>query len=274
MYKLCHFVVRWNVNFTNLLLRSYFSVFAPLLFLTQSPAWNQRFNRFNPFLSSKHTPSEAPNQMADTGTPPALSVLLIFLLVAAPQPSNSVFHIQFQTVFSLTHSLMNRVADMRASRGDLAGSNRAKVIASMLERATGLNLKRSMWSLGWYYLRNYAWEDGQSFELLRAVSDIKQLQRSLNELTRMESDADRSEWVRQNYKNTIEVSKSLFQRFLNMFRQSGPLREMVEMVHIEVVEGDLLRDCFGLGSSDLKDLLEIYKNIASLFSTTDESTEL
>ncbi|XAR59292.1 hypothetical protein NMG60_11015066 [Bertholletia excelsa] len=205
--------------------------------------------------------------MATAGSPPSTSLLLTFLLIATPPPSDSLpSYSQLRTLFSLVHSLLTRVANLRASRGDLVGSNRARIIAAKLEGAMGLGFWRSMWSLGWDYLKNYAWQDAASFELLGAVSDVNELLKSMNELTRMESDSQRAEWVSRNYRKTLRLSKTLFGRFLKTFRQSnwqGPLREVVETLQREVMEGELLRDCLELGSSDLEGLLQIFKDIAS-----------
>ncbi|THG17660.1 uncharacterized protein LOC114265522 [Camellia sinensis] len=216
--------------------------------------------------------------LTTAGPPPSppLLLLLILLLITSPPPSNSLSFSQFQTLFSLSHSLMTRVANLRASRGDLSGSDRARLIAAKLKRATGLGFWGAMWSVGWDYVRNYSWRDfTASFEVRGAVSDLNELLRALNELTRMESPAERVEWVSRNYKNALRVSRSLLQRLLQVFGQSGPLREVVETVQKEVVEGELLRDCLELGNDDLKGLIQIFKDIALQFSSNpDRSHDL
>ena len=53
----------------------------------------------------------------------------------------------------------------------------------------------------------------------------------------------------------------------------GPLREVVETVQKEVVEGDLLRDCLELGSNDLKGLVQILKDIALQYSSSSGRSE-
>ncbi|KAL6992330.1 hypothetical protein U1Q18_010436 [Sarracenia purpurea var. burkii] len=206
-------------------------------------------------------------------TPPLL-LLLTFFLITTPPPSDSLSYTQFQTLYSLAHSLMMRVSNLRASRGDLAGSDRARLIAGKLERGMGLGFWGAMWSVGWDYVRNYAWRDAASFELVGIVSDANELLRSLNELTRMESDAEKVEWVSRNYRNALRVSRSLFQRLLRVFSRSGPLREVVVTVQKEVVEGDLLRDCLELGSKDLTGLIQIFKDIVLQFSNSDRSDDL
>jgi hypothetical protein len=52
----------------------------------------------------------------------------------------------------------------------------------------------------------------------------------------------------------------------------GPLKEVVETVQREVVEGDLLRDCLELGSNDLKGLVQIVKDLSSQFYSSSSST--
>ncbi|XP_057463029.1 uncharacterized protein LOC130753105 [Actinidia eriantha] len=215
--------------------------------------------------------------MTTIGSPPPrapLSLLLLTLLfIATPPPSHSLSYSQFQTLHSLAHSLATRVATLRASRGDVSGSDRARLLARRLERGLGMGFWAIAWSLGWDYFRNYAWRDAASFEMLGAVSDANELLRYLSELGRIESDLQRVEWIGRNYRNALRVSKSLFQRLLNFFKQSGPLREVVETVQKEVVEGDLLRDCLELGSNDLKGLVQILKDIALQYSSSSGRSE-
>jgi hypothetical protein len=52
----------------------------------------------------------------------------------------------------------------------------------------------------------------------------------------------------------------------------GPLKEVVETVQREVVEGDLLRDCLELGSNDLKGLVQIVKDLSSQFYSSSSSS--
>lgn len=58
------------------------------------------------------------------------------------------------------------------------------------------------------------------------------------------------------------------------WKWQGPLREVVETVQREVVEGELLRDCLELGSNDLKGLIQIFKEIALQYSSTPGNNEL
>ncbi|KAK9267498.1 hypothetical protein L1049_009926 [Liquidambar formosana] len=207
--------------------------------------------------------------MATNGPPsPALLFLFLFLLLTKPPPSASFSISQCRTLVSLSHSLMLRVANLRASRGDLAGSERARSIAEKLERGLGIGFWGAMWSMGWDYVRNYSWRDMPSMELFGAVSDMNGLLRSLSEFTRMESDEQRVAWVKRNYQNVLRVSTSILRRLLQVFRHSGPLREVVETVSKEVVEGGLLWDCLELGSNDLKGLIQIFKDVALQLSST------
>lgn len=113
-----------------------------------------------------------------------------------------------------------------------------------------------------------------SFEMFGAVSDMNELMRGLNELTRLESEVERLAWVRRNYGSVLKVSKSLLNRLLKVFTQSGPLKDAVEMAQTEIVDGGLLRDCLELGSSDLKGVIQILKDVVSQYSSTSSKTEL
>ncbi|XP_058095440.1 uncharacterized protein LOC131240921 isoform X2 [Magnolia sinica] len=153
-------------------------------------------------------------------SPPLL--LLSLLLLPSPLPVEAVRVGQWRTLLSLSHSLMQRVANARASRGDLSGADRARKIAEKLEG--GFGFWRGVWSMGWDYVRNYAWQDIVSdwppTEMLGAVSDMNELLRALSELTRMESDRDRGSWVLRNYQRVLGISKSLLRRFLVVFSRS------------------------------------------------------
>lgn len=118
--------------------------------------------------------------------------------------------------------------------------------------------------MGWDYLKSFAWADFSTFSLSSlgsVVSDLNELLRAVNELTRVNSDAERVAWISRNYKNVLAVSKSLFGKLLKVFRQ-GPIKEIVEIMWKEVEEGDFLRDCLELGTNDLKGLIQIIKEIA------------
>ncbi|KAL4555862.1 hypothetical protein LXL04_038494 [Taraxacum kok-saghyz] len=217
-----------------------------------------------------------------TGTSKFSSVLLHLLtliLLTTPPPSYSfpIPTTSFHALFSLSGSLLTRVANLRAARGDISGSTRARSIAQKIEKhSRGFSFYGVMWSLGWDYMKNYAWRDIGigSTEMFGAVSDMSELIRGLNELTRMESEAERVAWVRRNYGSVLGVSKSLFNRLLRVFSRSGPLKDAVEMVKAEIVEGGLLRDCLELGSSDLKGVIQILKDVALQYSSTGGKTEL
>ncbi|KAI4298189.1 hypothetical protein L6164_031778 [Bauhinia variegata] len=199
-----------------------------------------------------------------------LAFLTLFLIVL-PTPSESFAYGQYRTLFSLAHSLMSRVANLRSARGDIAGSARAKAIAEKLERGLGLGFWGLMWSAGWDYARNYAWRDLSYTELYGAVSDTKELLRCLTELTRMESDTERSVWVGRNYENVMRAFQSLSRKLLKVFRQSGMLREVLKTVQVEVADGGLLRDCLEIGSNDFKGLIQIVKDLILQFSSASDT---
>ncbi|KAL6574142.1 hypothetical protein OROHE_001684 [Orobanche hederae] len=205
---------------------------------------------------------------------PKCLFLLSMLLLYSPL-CHSFFFSNYHTVFSLSHSLISRVATLRDARGDREGAARARVLAHNLGRWMGLGFYKFAWNMGWDYMKNYAWRDTLSFQTLGGVlSDLNELLGALYELNRIQSDSERMAWVGRNYKNALRVSKSLFVRLLTVFRQSGPLREVVETLQKEVMEGDLLRDCLELGSDDFKDLIQILRNITLRFSPDSPRTDL
>ncbi|KAL6192556.1 hypothetical protein ACLB2K_033643 [Fragaria x ananassa] len=161
---------------------------------------------------------------------------------------------RYCTLFSLTHSLMTRVANLRASRGDHVGSDRARNIAAKMESGLGLVF---MCSAGRDYLKNYSWRELPYTEMYDAVSEMSELMRWLGELTRKESDSERS--------------ASLLHRLLRVFSQSGVVREVVKAFQKEVVEGELLKDCLELGSNDFRGVLQILKDLGLQYSSAASS---
>ncbi|KAK6123949.1 hypothetical protein DH2020_042294 [Rehmannia glutinosa] len=203
------------------------------------------------------------------------SLLLLSFLLLSSSLSHSFFFSNYQNLFSLSHSLLSRAATLRAARGDLEGAARAWTLARNLEHGLGLGFYKFAWNVGWDYMKNYAWRDTPSFDTQGGVlSDLNELLGAVCELNRIRSDAERLAWIGRNYKNALRVSKSLFARMLNIFRQSGPLREVVETLQKEVVEGELLRDCLELGADDLKGLIQVLKYIALQYSSGSPKTEL
>lgn len=60
----------------------------------------------------------------------------------------------------------------------------------------------------------------------------------------------------------------LFMCYGCYYWQQGPLREVVEAVQREVLDGDLLRDCLDIGSNDLKGLMQIIKDFVLQYYLT------
>lgn len=56
--------------------------------------------------------------------------------------------------------------------------------------------------------------------------------------------------------------------FIFFILKQGPLKEVMETLQKEVLEGDLLKDCLELGSTDLKGLLTVLKDISSKYTST------
>ncbi|MCL7031879.1 hypothetical protein MKW94_021280 [Papaver nudicaule] len=207
----------------------------------------------------------------NTISPRLLLVLCLILYTPLLPPTEAVSFGQLRTLISLSNSLMNRVSNLRASRGDYAGSERAKKIADQLNGG-GLGLYKRMLSMGFDYLKNYAWRDmGSSMDMFSAISEFKEILMGLNELTRLNSDQERAAWVIRNYQKLFAVSKSILWKLLRVFRQSGPLREVVLILQ-EEIEGGLLKDCLELGANDLKGLIQIVKDLAIQFSTASSSS--
>lgn len=48
----------------------------------------------------------------------------------------------------------------------------------------------------------------------------------------------------------------------------GAIREVVEMLQREIVEGNLLKDCLEVGTDDLKGLVQIFKDIALKYAAS------
>ncbi|KAI5571027.1 hypothetical protein BDE02_11G066600 [Populus trichocarpa] len=210
-------------------------------------------------------------------TKPQLSTTLLLFLLLTITITTTAFsfsrsYSQYKTLFSLSRYLLTRVSNLRASRGDISGSNRAKLIAQKLDRGLGFGFWGLSWSVGWDYAINYAWGHFDYRELYGAVMEMNELLRFLGELTRSGSEIERTTWVAGNYKNVLRVAQSVLRRLVKVFHQSGPLKEVVETVQREVVEGDLLRDCLELGSNDLKGLVQIVKDLSSQFYSSSSSS--
>ncbi|MBA0745534.1 hypothetical protein Gogos_008107 [Gossypium gossypioides] len=208
--------------------------------------------------------------------PPRATVIFFFLLaVTIPEAVDSLSYSQYKTLVSLSQSLLTRVSNLRSARGDADGSNRARLIAEKLERWQGVGFWGAAWSVGWDYVWNYAWGSDLDYaEIFGVASDLNQLGRVLGEWTRSNSDMERASWVAGNYRNALAISKRIFNRLLKVFKKSGALREITETMQREVLEGGLLRDCMELGSNDLKGLIQIFKDLASQYSTSNHSQEL
>ncbi|CAI0475273.1 unnamed protein product [Linum tenue] len=199
---------------------------------------------------------------------PFLLLLFFFLLLLSPATATPAFsfpssYTSYKTAVSLSNSLLSRVSNLRAARGDVSGANRARLMAEKLERGLESGVWGFAWSVGWDYVSNYAWRELEYRELLGAISDLNDLISVLGGLTSARSDAERVAWAAQNYGNLAKTAKSALRRMLNTFNKKGALKEALETVQKEVVQGGLLRDCVEVGSNDLRGLMEILKDWAS-----------
>lgn len=162
--------------------------------------------------------------MPRTGVTPSIFLLFIFfLLLSKPSPCSSFsFPFPFSNyhaIFSLSHSLFSRVANLREARGDYDGADRARSIARKLENGMGIGFWKVMWNVGWDYARNYARRDATSFEMFGAFSEMNEILRGLSDFSSISSDRERVSWINRNYENLFRVSKSLFGKFRKVFRQ-------------------------------------------------------
>lgn len=163
--------------------------------------------------------------MARIAPPPkptsVVVVLLLVLAAALSPPSLSFSFSNYRTLLSLSHSLAVRVANIRRARGDVAGYRRAAAMADRLERGMGLGFWRLMGSVGWDYVRNYAWgRDLEYSKLYAAVPELNELLALLGELSRGRTDAERAAWVGRNYGNVLRASKSIVGRLHRVFSKS------------------------------------------------------
>ncbi|MED6155127.1 hypothetical protein PIB30_002330 [Stylosanthes scabra] len=207
----------------------------------------------------------------------AVLFVTAFLVIAAtPSPSQSLSFTPFfrlHRLLSLSRSILHSVADLRATRGDVSGAQRARALAQKLDGGLGLGFWRMALGTAWDYAWN--WRNLPLAELYGAASEMNELMRGLTELTRLESASERSAWVSRNYQNVVTVSKSLSAKLLQAFSQSGVLREVVEPVLKEVVEGGLIRDCLEVGSKDFNSLIQLLKDsLLHFFPLSDRNPEL
>lgn len=147
-----------------------------------------------------------------------LFVFFIAILLITPSQSQSLSfasYYRFRNLFSLAHSVFTGVAKLRAARGDVAGASRARAIAHSLDSVTGFGFLKFVWS-AW----TWTWKDLSLTNLYSAVSDINELLRDLNELTRLESATERTVWLSRNYQNILSLTKSLARKLLNAFGKS------------------------------------------------------
>ncbi|XP_072994360.1 uncharacterized protein [Typha latifolia] len=183
--------------------------------------------------------------------------LLFFLLSSAPLTSGIRLG-KWRTLLSLSHSLLSRIANSRAARGDLDGAARVAKIADYLRILDG-----GFWSLTWDFLFNYSLRgNGAGVDFPRAA--VSRLLAALSEASRIKSGAEMADWVRRNYSSLLAISDSLLRGLLRTFSRSGPLREALLLLQREVEEGELLKDCLEVGARDLEGLLRIAKDL--LFS--------
>jgi len=177
------------------------------------------------------------NPMATVRSNSITVFFVVFILFAtAPSPSQSISfssYFRYRDLFSLSHSLLIGVANLRASRGDVVGADRARAMANSLDRGTIFGFVKLLWT--------WSWTDLSFTDLYGVVSDMNELLRGLTELTRLESVAERSAWISRNYQSVLTVSKSLSSKLLKAFRQSVRKTPVFLYLHFLIILKVLLR---------------------------------
>ncbi|KAJ8458620.1 hypothetical protein OPV22_031546 [Ensete ventricosum] len=155
---------------------------------------------------------------------PLAVFVVVVLLTSLPPAAEGLRLSQWNTLVSLSHSLLTRVANARAARDDLAGADRVRKIADKFSILGGSG--GGIWSLGRDFAWNYAWRGGAvpTAEISRATSRLLE---ALAEACRIESAAERRRWALRNHRHLVDLADSLFESLLRTFSRSGPLREMV-----------------------------------------------
>ncbi|RWW23033.1 hypothetical protein BHE74_00024410 [Ensete ventricosum] len=200
--------------------------------------------------------------------PRPLAVFVVLLLLTSLPPAAEGLRLsQWNTLVSLSHSLLTRVANARAARDDLAGADRVRKIADKFSILGGSG--GGIWSLGRDFAWNYAWRGGAvpTAEISRATSRLLE---ALAEASRIESAAERRRWALRNHRHLVDLADSLFESLLRTFSRSGPLREMVLVLKSEVAEGELLKDCLEIVAADLEGLIRIVRDTFLSSSNVDE----
>lgn len=155
--------------------------------------------------------------MGGARRPPHLLLPLLFVLILTPSAprARALLVTQWSSLLSLSHSLLSRVANARAARGDVAGAARARAIA---DRLSLLGVGRGAWSLGRDFLWNYAFRGGGGgAEASRTASRVLA---ALSEASRIKSTAEMRRWVLRNYPDLVALSDSFIQTLLRTFSRS------------------------------------------------------
>lgn len=150
--------------------------------------------------------------------PLAVSLLLLLvLLLPASRVSEGLPLGQWRRLVSLSQSLLSRVSNARAARGDLAGADRARRIADKIRLLGGAG--GGIWSLGWDFAWNYAWR-GVGIPTAEVFRAAARLIEALEEASRIESGAERARWALRNYRELVGLSDPLFKSLLRTFSRS------------------------------------------------------
>lgn len=98
-----------------------------------------------------------------------------------------------------------------------SGAERARNIAATL--GSGLHWWTGLGSLSWDYVTNYFFKQSVSkgMDLSQAVHHLSDISSIVGELTRLQSDSERVQWIAKNYSRAFGVVKSLFRNLLSVF---------------------------------------------------------
>ncbi|XP_009101581.1 uncharacterized protein LOC103827784 isoform X2 [Brassica rapa] len=186
--------------------------------------------------------------MAGINSSPAtiklFSVLLLLLTISPPPPIFAkafsfpfTSFSQYKTLISTSRSLLLRVANLRASRGDASGSSRVRAMAEEIDRGLGIGFLSRAWSVGWDYVWNYAWRKGgiDYGEVYGTIGDLNELMSIVTEFNRAESNAQKASSVARSYGKALRVSKQLLRRLLRIFGKSVSVRVVSSGRFIKVV---------------------------------------
>lgn len=157
-------------------------------------------------------------------------------------------------------SILDRIAAARLARGDNVGAERVRNIANMV--GNGLQWWTGMGALSWDYVANYLSRSmSRGMDVSNALSYLSDLSWIAQEVTQLQTDGERLQWISRNYSRVFTAAKSALGNLLHVFDHDGAIRNFILVLQREVVEGDLLRDMLRLGPTDLDSIIRMSKAV-------------